>query len=107
MDFDELTPDEKKRAQVEVRQDKAYVKSRNVLLMGSLVCFVALAAIGLLVAKGMMTMLQANVGITACVTIYLYCMIRMVQKRKHAEARWILRQAESRKKKKEKPRKTR
>ena len=100
MDFDNLLPEEKKRAQAEVQQDAGYASSRKMLLLVSTACAVALGAMGLMLMNDMLNMLTANALIMTCVMVYLYFIIRVVQMRKAAEARWMLAQAESNKKKK-------
>ncbi|MEA5097367.1 MAG: hypothetical protein VB032_02390 [Burkholderiaceae bacterium] len=101
MDFDSLSPEETKRAQVEVRQDAIYKRSRNMLFVISVACSVCLAVIGLMLSKDMLTMDMSSIGILVCVTTYVYSLINMVQKRKHAEARWMFAYEQGRTKRKE------
>lgn len=100
MDFDSLLPEEKKRAQAEVQKDASYMSSRKMLLLVSTACAVALGAMGLMLMNDMLNMMMANALILTCVMVYLYFIIRVVQMRKAAEARWMLGQAQSKKKKK-------
>ena len=94
MTLQSLSPDDIKRMQTELRQDKRYSESRNMLLVVSLLCAFYLAAVGLMVMNDIMSMWVAVTGIGASVIIYFYYAFRFVKVRKTAEMQWIYRQTE-------------
>lgn len=94
MDIDGLSPEERKRADEEVKLDPDFAGSRKMLLIISASCSIGLALVGLMLMRDMITMLAANVGIVGCVMVYLYFLINLVKNRKAAEARWMLARAQ-------------
>jgi hypothetical protein len=100
MELHELQPDQKNRMLAEIKQDEAYAKSRNLMLIVSVVCTAVLALVGLLMMRDSVTMEVAGAIIGVCIIAYFYCIIRVVKTRNTAEARWILKQSDKSAKKK-------
>ncbi|RJX30860.1 MAG: hypothetical protein C4516_08940 [Oxalobacter sp.] len=79
--------DERRRIHEELLRDPGYSKSRNSLLWASVLCCVGLALMGLMVMSDRLSMDMAIGGITGCVVVYFYFMVRTVKMRNAAEAR--------------------
>ena len=89
MDFNDLPPEERKRMLVALDQDPRYTRSRNILLLVSLVVTLCLSGVGWLVMKNVMTLWVSVVAICVCVAMYLFFLVRVVRTKKATLGRWM------------------